>query len=485
MKEFLKSALLLILTCSTIAMSYLIFSEVNVSASEADESSKNIDLIDYIRPQNYIFSFGDLFIKLYDDTYENIDVRTDFENALISFLSSPAEFLMANSDELAWQEAIQKKSIQVNYPLPIHIKDFLELYHFNMKTIGDIGDIYVSSVVFLLNQDDYIYIYDEKSENYHKLSGDTASYWISDLFDAVNEVKSNDDGYRTMESRYNFLKAGLASYDLKTPNLLLTPVSTDITYPKYNIIKEINIGDDNNDQLERYAEAVFGKDLNYVKKSIYGDTSTIFMLGYGEKIFKIEKDGTLEYTAKPEEMTHKNDLDFLTGLEKSIEQIHKMGIPSDTMYLSGHSQIETNEGLENVYQFNYSKNGIPFYDPNTLTGSLIEVRFLNEYLIKVKKNGPIVTNEKLSNFQSVKSFKSIVERNQILFEHEFKKDRPNLNVKDEDLLQMALHNMEILSLKYYIKEETLIPVWYVKIAKTNYFIDLSSGLVLNYYSDQE
>lgn len=485
MKEFLKSVVLLVLTFSTVAMTYLIFSETKEAATEVTDDSVAIDLIDYIRPQNYIFSFGDLFIKLYDDTYQSIEVRSDYEQALTSFLSSPSEFLIGDIEEDTWQEESQRRSMQINYPLPIHIKDFLELYHFNMKTIGEIDEIYVSSVLFLVSNDDYIYIYDEKVDKYYKLSGTKPEIWINTLFDEVNAKKSNDDGYRTLESRYNFLQTGLAAYDLEIPNLLLTPISTNITYPKYNVIKEINIGTNNSDQLESYAAAVFGEDLSYVKKSIYGDTSTIFMLGYGEKIFKIENDGTLEYTVKPDAKSHKKSIDFLEGLDTGIRHIHRMGIPSDTMFLSGYYESQTASTIETVYQFTYSKNGIPIYDPETSSGHLIEVRFSNGQLIKVKKNAPIVTNESLTDFQSVKSFKSIIERNDIRFEQEFKKDRPLLDVKEKDVLQMALHNMEVLSLKYYLEDNILIPVWYSKIAKTHYFIDLSSGLVKVYYTDEE
>lgn len=487
MKEFLKSILLVVLTFSTITMTYWIFSDSKISVADVEETSEPIDLIDYIRPQNYIFSFGDLFIKLYDDTYENIEVRKAYEASLTSFLSAETDLQIAHIEEKTWQEDTQKRSIQVNYPLPIPINDFLEIYHFSMNEKSDVGDVHVSSVLFLLNHDEYIYLYDESKDQYHKLYYETADLsaevWVTDLFEAVDLKKSNDDGYRTMESRYNFLKAGLVEYNLETPNLLLTPVSTNITYPKYNVIQEVNIGSGNSKQVEAIAASVFGDELDFVKKSVYSDTSTIYILGYGEKIFKIDNDGTLEFTVKPDESSQKKTIEFLDGLRISIEHIDRLGIPSETMYLSGYFQSETNASIETVYLFNYSKNGIPFYDPNTQTGDLIEVRFSNESLVKVKKNAPIIINEELSNFQSVKSFKSIIQRNRISFEKAFENEMLDQEVAKEDLLQMALHNMETLSLKYYLKEDTLIPVWYIKIEKTHYFIDLTSGLVLNQYSD--
>ena len=467
----------------TLTMTYIIFSETKDNSEGLAEEGKTIDLIDYIRPQNYIFSFGDLFIKLYDDTYEGVEVRKSYEGALTSFLSSPSEFLVAETREGVWQEQIQKRSMQINYPVALPLKNFLELYHFNMKTIGEMEDIHVTSVLFLLNHKDYIYIFDEHNNKYFKLSGDASSQWIDQVFSDVDAVKSMKDAYRTIESRYNFLNAGLAKYNLEKPNLLLTPISTEIVYPKYNIVQEISLDKENEGRIKTYAENVFREDLDFVKKSVYADTSTIFMLGYGEKVLKINNDGSIEYTVKPDASSQVRSIEFFEGLRESVDQINRMGVPSDTMYLSGYYQVENVRDIETVYLFNYSKNGIPLFQPEGRSGDLIEVRFSNTDLIKIKKNTPIVINEQLTDFQSAKSFKSIIERNQILFQQNFKEDLPELYVEDADVLQMALHNMELLSLKYYIRSETLVPVWYVKIAKTHYFIDLTSGLVLNYYSD--
>lgn len=69
----------------TLTMTYMIFSETKDDSEGLALEDKTIDLIDYIRPQNYIFSFGDLFIKLYDDRYEGIEVRRSYESALTSF----------------------------------------------------------------------------------------------------------------------------------------------------------------------------------------------------------------------------------------------------------------------------------------------------------------------------------------------------------------------------------------------------------------
>lgn len=155
--------------------------------------------------------------------------------------------------------------MQINYPVALSLKNFLELYHFNMKAIGEMEDIHVSSVLFLLNHKDYIYIFDENNQKYFKLTGNPSPLWIDQVFNEVDQAKSMKDAYRTMESRYNFLNAGLAKYNLENPNLLLTPISTEIVYPKYNIVQEISLDKENDARLKTYAENVFREDLDFVK----------------------------------------------------------------------------------------------------------------------------------------------------------------------------------------------------------------------------
>jgi len=469
MKEFIRSLMLVCLTISALIMTGAVFMTESSEVPELLEKYDKKDLIKLIRPQNYVFSFGDLFIKIYDDTYENIPLRSEYETIFKSFIEAPMEKKLGTSDKDSWNEQLKRKSMRVDYPFDIPLKDLLELYNYNVET--DSEEIHISSVLFLLNRKDVIYIYDKQAEKYYSLSGSEPTEWIDSLYAEIDEKKLEKDTYKPLEARYALLQTGLREYNLQEENLLLTPMASEIDFPKYNIVK----GELSSVKLEEYANTVFDNDLSFVKKSVYSDNETIFIYGYGEKVFKVSGDGSLEYTVKVNENAPKKAIEFKDGLEKSLTQLNKMGDPSGTLYMSGYKQIETTNAVETVYYFNYAKDGIPFYYSDMRDGHLIEVRFVNEELIKAQKNVIIATNENLRDPHFKKNFKLILLRNRFAFEIGYQNDRPLTTVAAEDIYQMCLQEMSSLETKYMIVGDELIPTWHIVIADTKYIINLING----------
>lgn len=479
MREFVKSILLVVLTISALIMAEFIFVNDKDVVEASEISYQPSELIEYIRPQNYIFSFGDLFIQVYDDEYKYVEVREHYEAAFNAFLTSKEKFDIAEITVSNFQEQLKRRSLRVNYPFDYKLKDLLSMYDFNTQLETGLEDIHVTSILFLLNRTDTIYIYDGKLDQYYRLTGAESELWITDMFESVDRVKSNDDAYITLEGKYNFLKTGLSKYNIEEENLLLTPIASNIEYPIFGTVPEIGLGESASEQQDNFAEHVFGNDLNFVKKSVYSDGSTIFMYGYGDKVFKINSDGSLEYTEKSNNNTAKQSLDFKIGLGKSIDQISRIGVPGESLYLSGYEQIENSNSFETVYLFNYTKNGIP-YHTDSRTGDAIEVRFYNDQLVQVYKNSRIVLFEALDRPQTTKNFINILEKNRIAFEFDFKEDHPDMEIDENDIFQMALQNMKVLDVKYYLKDEELTPVWYIIIADRHYIIDLTDGWIIDY-----
>lgn len=473
MKEFIRSLMLVCLTISALIMTGAVFMTESSEVVETTIKYDTKDLIKLIRPQNYVFSFGDLFIKIYDDTYENIPLRSVYEAVFKGFIDAPSEKKLGASDNDSWNEQLKRKSMRVDYPFDIPLKDLLELYNYTVET--DSEEIHISSVLFLLNRKDIIYIYDQQADKYYSLSGSEPTEWIDSLYEDIAEKKLEKDTYKPLEVRYALLQTGLREYSLSEENLLLTPMANEIDFPKYNIVKEIGEGEPSSEKLERYASSVFDEDLSFVKKSIYSDSQTIFIYGYGEKVFKMSGDGSLEYTVKVNENAPKEAIEFKAGLEKSLTQINKMGDTSRTLYMSGYKQIETTNDVETVYYFNYTKDGIPFYYSDMRDGHLIEVRFVNEELVKAKKNIRITTSENLQDPHFKKNFPLILLRNKIAFEIGYQNDRPLTTVAPEDIYQMCLQEMSSLETKYMIVGDELIPTWHIVIADTKYIINLING----------
>jgi hypothetical protein len=336
----------------------------------------------------------------------------------------------------------------------------------------------------LLNRPDTLYLYDGKNDTYHRLTGGTSRLWINDIYNSVNLLKKPEDVYRSIEDRFNLISAGLAKYNLSDENTLLTPVHKTLSFEKYSTINEIGFGPNSDNELEKIAKNLFGEDLSFVKKSVYSDKSTIYMYGYGEKVFKINSDGSLEYSVNGAITSEKTALSFQEGLNKSIDRIQKMGIEIESIYLADYYQIEASNSFETVYAFNYTVNGIPFYTDDTVTNDMVVVRFTNDDLVKLRKHTKIVTPMS-TVFQSTISFQNVLARegNRLLIELNFKEDNPNLIVEPLDTALMASQAMEKLDTVYYVKNDELIPCWHIRISNTNYLVDLTTGIIINHYKE--
>lgn len=473
MKELIKTFLLVGLTISAIILTGAVFKTEEMTPPVQPNEFDTADLIEYIKPQNYVFSFGDLFIKLYDDKYDGHSIKEAYEATFQAFIGSAKEFNRAEISERIWQEQVSRKSLTIHYPFDIKLSDLIEINHYSVETEQD---LYVTSVLFVLTKKDAIYIYDDVNDKYYRLTGEVTPIWIDDIYHLVDSERPKDSFYKTIESRYNFTNIALRKYNLTDANALLTPINSNITFPIYNVSMEASLGL-SNDVLEDYAKNIFGDDLSFVKKSVTSDQSIIYMYGYGDKVFKINGDGSLEYLVKTENQGSGDPIDFIEGFAKSVDQINKMGISIKSYYLADYYYMP--QTGETVYLFNYHRDGIAYLTDQTLSGNSIEVRFVNDTLAKLEKHARIVTGIDLDTIQEPVSFESILLKNQLKLELQYKEDRPNTFVDESDIFQMCIQEMSQFEVMYYVKDHQLRPVWKVRIALTDYLFDLTTGEIIS------
>jgi len=483
MKELIKSFLLFSLTISALILTGTVFMTEEPEAVEVPEVYNKTDLIKMIRPQNYVFSFGDLFIKIYDDeytpkgSYNNILVRSEYEDVLKNFIDLSMipndgifKLQVEPINESLWRDLETRRYVKVNYPVDIPFDALLKMYGYD-DVVSEL-DYRISSILMLVNTTDVIYFYDAKNDDYYKIYGVSPENWIDGIYNEVDEVdenKSEHDSYKSVEERYALLKTSLKKYDLLEENMLLTPLSTHISYPAYRIASSVDI--------EKSAENVFDHDLNFVRKSVYSDNEVIYMYGYSEKLLRKNSDGSLEYTAKVSDNSSKLSLDFLAGLNMSLQQINKMYDLGSTLYLSGYSQIESPNEVETVYSFNYTKNGIPYYINDTRDGSIIEVKFTNDELVRARMT-PLITYDELDYHQEDRSFSQILKVNEVMFVLGYENDNPDATIEKADYFLMCLQEMTSLETRYMVIGNHLIPTWHIRIDETYYVINLLTSRII-------
>lgn len=489
MKEFGKSLLLVMLTISAILMTKSVFVVDSFEEPYSKEEYVIKDLLKLIKPQNYSINFGDSFIKIYSDEQEHIAIRDEYNKIFNNFINSSNDILIEETSMLNWQDQTKRKSIRVDYPFSISLKILLELYGIKPEMTESSESISVSSILFLVNNPNIIYIKDDSNYKYYRIPGENVENFAEVLYDSLFDISEKPNEYRMLESRFKLVNedvGALNKYGLDQPNLLLTPITLATEYPKYEMASEIDVKDSPTKLIEAYAKEIFANDMSFVKKSVYYDNSTIYIYGYGEKVFKVNSDGSLEYLVKANANTLPSAIEFVDGLNKSMNQINKMGVPSDTIYLSNYSQIKRGDSYETVYNFNYRRYGIPFHSVQSSDGSIIEVKFLNTDLVKAKKYARIRTQEINDTNLNKVDFKDIftINSNEIEFVIHYKEDHNKLTVDDSDIVLMCLYEMKSLELNYYIDttglSDKLTPVWNLVIANTRYFIEIDTGKIIRF-----
>ncbi len=462
MKEYIKSLILGFLIITSVIMTYYNF-YTKPSLNKVIYENEEKDLIKIIRPQNYIFSFGDLFIKLNLDKINNLNIKNQYDKMIKEFYSG--DMTIKETDFKNWNEKIKKRSFRVKYSFNIPMRSFIKIYGMNRK----IEDIYFNEMLFILDNENSVYLSD--GNNYYILYSNK-KYALRKLYEAVVAMDTSMYRQKLLDDRYALVEIGLRNYDIEKPNNILTPISKNNEYPVYQTIKEVEYTD--RDALDLYAKSIFSDDLSYIKKTVYPD-SIIYMYGYGKRIFKINENGTIEYFVTPESSSKNIPINFIKGMNNALFHIEKMGITSDSIYLS-HYEVEDNKSY---FYFNYTKNGYPLYIKGMKYGNMISAEFLGDELVKIVKNIRIVTNVDLEEVYYRNDFSNILLKNRIKFELEYKKDRPFEKVDSTDIYKMCLQEMTYLDITYFSKENKLIPALNIMIADTNYIISLIDGKILD------
>lgn len=480
----IKSFLLLSLTISALILTGAVFMREDAVEEVPVEAYEDQNLLELIRPQNYVFSFGDLFIKIYDDTYENIPVRQSYERVFKSFFDTSLNVTPSLINQDIWDENINRRSILVDYPVNLTLEELLIVNDYDVETNVD-EKVYMSQLLFLLNDKDAIFVYDEVNDAYYEISGVEQDLWIDDLFYLIDDVKNEEDIYLPLETRYALSQTSLRKYDLDTTNMLLTPMASDVYYRTYDVMHKLD-HPSTSKNLEDISKVVFDNNLSYVRKSVYEDDEVLYMYGYGERIFRYNPDGSIEYTEKTSENSEKKAIGIKEGLSIFLDKVNKdnetnkdkFGIISNSMYLSGYNVIETESTIETRYYFNYTKEGIPFYNEHMPGGHVIEIRFINGEFSRLKKYIRIATLGQDVPHED-RDFKSILSENRLTFELEYEKDNPDLDIEEKDIYDMALQEMTRIEPRYMLIGDLLIPTWHITIDETDYIIDLTTRKVIS------
>lgn len=495
MKEHFKSLLLIVLMISTIYLTKVMFANEKIVVEELKIEYEKVDFLKIVKPQNYFFNFGDSFIKYFDeydisinDKFYHVNIKDEYETSIKNFIYNSEVINLEVISKEKWSLIFRGKSVLAEYSFPIKIKNLFEVYGFNTTLRGG-SNVNVTSILLPANDSSTIYIHDGVEEIYYKIVSNESEVWITDIYRILKE-NNVPNYYKEIGEKYGLSdlvsELSLDYIDNIKTKLLLIPSELSREHEKVTITSEINLnGVYPKKEIEEHVRKVFDNDMSFVKKSVYDDMSTAFLYGYGEKIYKVNVDGSFDYTAKQGDYIDQ-PINFLDGITQSMHQIKKMSLLND-LYLADYKVNLIAEGYETIYYFNLELEGSPYYLPSVESGYLVEIRFINGYLVKAKIFSKIKYPVPKKNYEitNVKfNFNELLTQNIDIFVEGYLIDRSDLDIEKKDVWKLCLYEMNEISLNYYVlttsgKKEELIPVWNILIANTRYFVDLSNNEIIS------
>ncbi len=455
MKEKLKSFVLIVLMISAITMFMIIFNTTN-EESFLEEVNKDISCI---RPQNYVFSFGDLFIKLYDLG------EIDLCSSTVDIMKNLSVKKIKPIDSDIYLKNYSRSNIVLNYSLLYNFEEFYSFLNEKEELKERYNDIYFDSILFLLNEKK-IYLRDSVNEKHYEMQLKFAEKWINEIYDKVDKIKNKKLEYKSIEDRYKLTSIGLKDYKNLKSNMTLTPLFDDMDFTEYKVIKVDNLLVDDNLDLLIYR--LFLDDVNNLKKLQYEDGSLSYIYGYGREILSVDKFGNVEYTdnsAEKEKFVSLFSKLILMGKYMDIFKMNKNSLILDDVLIKGETEI---------YLFKYVINGVELENHIPL-----EFRFKSDELEYIRCEKPLVFEKNIYEpFSEDIRIEKILLKNRIEIEKNFLEDNKNLEIKDSDLFQMCIQNIDSYEMKYYNTKTKLIPVIYAKISDTKYIIDIKTNFIL-------
>lgn len=467
MRERIKTILLFLLAALSLFLTQKLWIQLPNNMINVFETNKvflsSYTLSDMIAPNKYFLNFGNKnHTLLYDDSKYSI-----WENSR-AILTQVLDSQTIEIEEITKDQYLKlQEDRSIVFYFPEKINTYILAKTWNVKdpnnitdTIPDINDIYV----FLGNGDPFFVFSDEEKYiiAYDKNIDNTG------LKEEITEIESakNYDYYFSMREIYGIDNDIYIPYEMGN-NLATVYVSNQISSLE-------------DEQKTAVAEKFFSKDIEYIRKIVEGNGSTIYM--YNNIVLKLNANGTLEYFHALEERVAKRNL--YISLSTVAEFITQITYSQKGMYLSSIEDIESDKDLGYRLTFKYRIKGIPVLLGNREVGDYIEIEVFNNqvksYKVLARNEMNMGFNPTIENRSMLSSF-DVLDRNYDFLEREYltynNKTEEELG---ENIVQTVLSAVSDISLSYYDpnlkdKDEKLIGVWAIRINDKIYAFNAYTG----------
>ena len=464
MKEKFKSFLLI----SLVGISVLFTKQLwvglpNEAVSAYNEKDKVFTtsylIMDMIAPNKYLLNFNKNHTLFYDDSKYNLWANT--KESLKKILSSKD----VNMEVLSKAEYDTYNSSQsIVFDFPEKVNTYILAKALDIKDPNEIVDTIpnIDSIYLYLGKGDPFFVFSYKGKNI-ALKDSTI-----DVKKIKKQVEEIDKG-----KKYNYYAS--MKDTIGTDKDIYIPYEMKNNLPTVYVENEIRMLDDDNKRI--LAETFFNRNIDYIREITERNGSTIYV--HGQRILKLNTNGTLEYFNPLEGTVKKRNLyESMDTAAKFISE--NAGVPKE-MYLNKVEDIEEEGSLGYKLTFKYRIRGIPVILGNREVVDFVELEVFNNHVRSYKHFIRKDMNVPLENIVVDKKMLSSLDVIDMNYDFLFEKQIEKSNKKDEEVvIEDLLSSIEDITMAYFDpclkdKGDQLIGVWLIKTNEGIFAFDVYKG----------
>jgi hypothetical protein len=293
--EQLKNVLLVVLVLSTILLLYFLWNDdagagFRIPGNGVSRNAETIPLKAVLSPESIIVNFGaENYTSLTETARlwygEEDGGGASFMGGLMKFLASDNMAVSVISRE-DFSDVMRARSIRAEFPFAIPVADFCAEFGLKHPAPLDAVEAF-TCVAYSEASPESLFLCNRPGGLFFRLAVEGES-GFRELIELI-ETFDNESYYplRTFSGVENDtllpLNAGNAPAEL----------------PYTRSLNPDDAGDSS--RITEMTRAFFGNSFDFTRKITEGNGTTVYMYGYGEKVFVINRDGSFEYSANATE----------------------------------------------------------------------------------------------------------------------------------------------------------------------------------------
>jgi hypothetical protein len=289
--EPLKNILLVVLVLSTILLLYFLWYDggdagFRVPSVGASENAETIPMSSVLTPESIVVNFGS---ENYTSLTETASLwygaepsgAPSFMGDLMRFLASDNVAVSAIS-KADFLDVMRARSIRADFAFDIPTIDFCAEFDLRRPAQIDVVETF-TCVAYSEASPESLFLCNTRGDSYYRLAADVETGFGA----LITFVETFDNA---------------SYYPLRTfsgvENDTLLPLDADDA-PEALLYERNPDPDDANDdaRITAMTRGFFGNSFDFTRKITEGNGTTVYMYGYGEKVFVINRDGSFEYSA--------------------------------------------------------------------------------------------------------------------------------------------------------------------------------------------